>query len=370
MAPPPGRRALRPVLRPGDLLAGRYRLEELVRADEDTRDDLWRAVDEALARAVAVRVLPAAGRRGAAAARPFLEAAALAGTVASPVLARVDDAALEERPAERSGRPAGGVDVAYVVREWVDGRDLATVLREDGPYEPAEAARRVAALADGLHAAHARGIAHGRVHPGNVVVTAAGELRLTDLALSSAVPEGAVPSARADDPSGPAADVRDLTAVLYALLTARWPAAATPQPASGVPLAPAVREREDRPRGRLTSPRQVRAGVPRALDELVVGVLARRAARRAGHRGRAGRRGRAGGPRRRAPPVRAARPAGCRRGCAADCPRCCRSRCWCSSASSRTASGGRSARSRRPRTRWPRWPSRRRRPRRSRTRST
>ena len=277
MAPPPGRRAIRPVLREGDVLAERYRLEHPVepapRATEDEESPaiVWRAHDEVLARPVAVKVLRAAGRRGAAAARPFLEAAATAGSLSSPVLARVYDAAIQEWPAERSGRPAGEVDVAYVISEWVDGRDLATVLAQDGPLEPERAAALVTEAAEALQVAHSRGVWHGRLHPGNVMLTGAGRIRLTDTATSAALPERAVPAERAGDPVGAAADVRDLTAVLYAMLTARWPASATPQPACGVPAAPATND--GRSRGRLTSPRQVRAGVPRTLDDVVVRVL-------------------------------------------------------------------------------------------------
>jgi hypothetical protein len=277
VAPPPGRRAIRPVLREGDLLTERYRLEHAVepapRASEDEESPaiVWRAQDEVLARPVAVKVLRAAGRRGAAAARPFIEAAGTAGALSSPVLARVYDAAIQEWPAERSGRPAGEVDVAYVISEWVDGRDLATVLAQDGPFEPERAAALVVEAAEALQGAHSRGVWHGRLHPGNVLLTDAGRIRLTDTATSAALPDRAVPAERADDPVGAAADVRDLTALLYAMLTARWPASATPQPSSGVPAAPAVPD--GRSRGRLTSPRQVRAGVPRALDELVVRVL-------------------------------------------------------------------------------------------------
>ena len=264
MAPPPGRRAVRPVLRPGDLLAGRYRLEHPVEpvARADAADEspavLWRAADEVLARPVAVKVLRVAGTRGAAATRPFLEAAATAASLTSPVLARVYDAAVE-------------VDVAYVISEWVAGRDLATVLREDGPLEPEQACALVAEAAEALHDAHACGIVHGRVHPGNALLLPDGGLVLTDAATSAALPERAVPAERAGDPVGPAADVRDLTALLYAMVTGRWPASATPQPACGVPLAPIGSD--GRSRGQLTSPRQVRAGVPRALDDLVVRVL-------------------------------------------------------------------------------------------------
>ena len=276
MAPAPGRRAIRPVLRAGDLLAGRYRLEHAVepapRANEDEESPaiVWRARDEVLARPVAVKVLRAVGRRGAAAAGPFLEAAAAAGSLSSPLLARVYDAAIQQWPAERSGRPAGEVDVAYVISEWVDGRDLAEVLATDGPFEPDQAVALVVEAAEALQSAHARGVWHGRLHPGNVMLTPGGRLKLTDTAISAALPDRAVPAARAGDPVGAAADVRDLTAVLYAMLTARWPASGTPQPSCGMPAAPVTRDRQ---RGRLTSPRQVRAGVPRTLDQLVVRVL-------------------------------------------------------------------------------------------------
>lgn len=277
MAPPPGRRAIRPVLREGDLLADRYRLQAAVEpAPRESEADespaiVWRAHDEVLDRPVAVKVLRASGRRGAAAARPFLEAAADAGALSSPVLARVYDAAIEQWPAERAGRPAGEVDVAYVISEWIDGRNLATVLREDGPYEPDQACRLALTAAEALQAVHSRGVWHGRLHPGNVMIDPSGRIRLTDTATSSALPERAVPALRAGDPVEAAADVRDLTAVLYAMVTGRWPASATPQPSCGVPDAPSTRD--GRSRGRLTSPRQVRAGVPRALDELVVRIL-------------------------------------------------------------------------------------------------
>ncbi len=281
MAAPPGSRALVPVLREGDLLAGRYRLVEPVAPgtpDEARRAVLWLAQDEVLARPVAAKVLPAGGRRGARAARPFLAAAAASGAVSHPVLARVYDAAVEERPAERSGRAVGEIDVAYVISEWVDGPGLVRELREEGPYDPAQAVELLEQLAEALAVAHAAGLVHGRVHPGNVLLTSGGAVKLTDLGVASALPDRAVPAERADDPPGPAADVRDLAAVLYAALTARWPATATPQPASGLPHAPTIREggttaAPGKNRGRLTSPRQVRAGVPRPLDAVVVRAL-------------------------------------------------------------------------------------------------
>lgn len=271
MAPPPGTRRA-PALSAGDLLAARYRLVRPVpaSASEAPRSaQLWLATDEVLARPVAAKVLPATGPSAAALTAPFLDAGTAAGAVASPVLTRVYDAAVEQRPAEDDAPP---FDVAYVISEWVDGSPLPERLERDGPYAPAEAVALIAALGEAVASAHACGLTHGRLHPGNVLLARTGAVRLTDLAVAAALPDGRVAAERADDPGPAEADVRDLAALLYALLTARWPAAATPQPSGGVPGAPSLREGDDG-RGKLVSPRQVRAGVPRSLDLVVARAL-------------------------------------------------------------------------------------------------
>ncbi|MCW2778981.1 MAG: hypothetical protein JWN17_2706, partial [Frankiales bacterium] len=79
----------------GDLLAGRYRLERPLPGAAGGSAVLWKAVDEVLARPVAVTVLAARTRHGVA--RPFLDAAARTGPVLAPGLARTYDAAFEER---------------------------------------------------------------------------------------------------------------------------------------------------------------------------------------------------------------------------------------------------------------------------------
>lgn len=277
MPSPSASRVVRPVVEPGDVLAGRYRLvEPLSEPDDPYAPVTWQAVDDVLARPVALTVLPAGGRRGAAAAGPFLEAAAAAGVVGrgSGVLAQVFDAAIEQRPAERYGRPAGSTDVAYVVSEWVQGRPLSQVLADDGPFEPHEAVRLTVALAEALAAAHDRGAWHGRIHPGNVLLTDGGGVRLTGTAVAAAFAAGRQPAG--PDPAEPAArpdlaaqDVRDLAACLYAMLTARWPRTATSQPGRGLRDAPTSSGRD----GRLCSPAQVRAGVPRPLDAVIVRAL-------------------------------------------------------------------------------------------------
>jgi serine/threonine protein kinase len=74
----------------------------------------------------------------------------------------------------------------YVTMQYVDGTDLADMLRNGAKLEPALAAAIIAQVADGLDAAHARGIVHRDVKPANVLISNDGDgLRcvLTDFGL-------------------------------------------------------------------------------------------------------------------------------------------------------------------------------------------
>ena len=242
-------------LQVGDLLAGRYQLLDPVATDGPAV--LWRARDEVLARDVAVRVLPTPNKASRVQVAPFLAAAARAGAVSHPGLVRVYDAAEEPGPRR-------GTDVVYLIREWVDGEPLDEHLARVGELAAPDAADLLRQLADALTAAHRAGLPHGRVHPGNVLVTPNGRVRVTDAAVAAAVHGDDVP-----DPLDDVAvwrDTRDAAAVLYALLTTRWPASSTPQPGGSLAVAPLSQ-------GHAVGPHQVRAGVSRQLDHVVLRAL-------------------------------------------------------------------------------------------------
>ncbi len=245
-----------PSLETDDLLVGRYRLLDPVPSDGPAV--LWRAHDEVLARQVAVRALPAATKAERESARPFLEAAIRSGQVVHPGLVRVYDAGVTTD----RGR---GRDVAYLVREWVAGAPLDRALATSGPLEGVAAADLLRQVADALTAAHAGGLVHGRLHPGNVLVAPTGRVRVCDTLTSAVLHDVLAPTA--DDGVAPTdaqvvADTTDAAAVLYALVTGRWPAGATPQPSGTLEAAPLSGRRP-------LSPHQVRAGVPRAVDSVV-----------------------------------------------------------------------------------------------------
>ena len=137
-------------------LAGRYRLEEVIgRGGMSTG---YRATDLSLDRVVAVKVAldPLLERDPVYAAR-FKREARAAAALSHPGAVTVFDA---------------GADGAtrYIVMEYVDGRDLSQILRDEGPLEPARAANIAEQVADTLTAAHAAGIVHRDIKPGNIMV--------------------------------------------------------------------------------------------------------------------------------------------------------------------------------------------------------
>lgn len=224
-------------LGPGSVVARRFRLEDLL--DEHSGARFWRATDTALARNVAVHVLPSDDPRAAA----TLEAARRSATVTDPHLLRVLDAIQEH-------------DHLHVVHEWGSGLSLDRML-EDGPLDPRKAAWLVREVAEALCVAHRHGVAHGRLVPENVMVTDLGAVKLVGF-----VVDGVLQGTSAAGPGDPGGDIRNLGALLYAALTGRWPGS----PASQVPAAPLDGDRALRPR-------QVRAGVPRPLDALCEELL-------------------------------------------------------------------------------------------------
>ncbi len=229
---------------PGTRLVDRYRLDKHL--GEAAGTTYWRAHDELLDRAVGVCLLPADADHADHADR-VLRAARRAAAVTDPRFLRVLDAS------EVDG-------VVYVVNEWVRATSL-TALLADGPLPGPEVRAMTVEIAEALGAAHRDGLAHLCLEPEHVLRTHHGQVKIVGLAV-----EAAVRGLDADGPWEPAAaarrDTQGAAQVAYAALTARWPGGTT------AGLAPAPHDGEA-----LCSPRQVRAGVPHDLDEVVARAL-------------------------------------------------------------------------------------------------
>jgi serine/threonine protein kinase len=78
---------------------------------------------------------------------------------------------------EDNGRP-------YVVMEFVEGRDVATLLQRKGPFRPSTAAAIARDVARALDHAHAHGVIHRDIKPSNILVSAKGEVKVIDFGLA------------------------------------------------------------------------------------------------------------------------------------------------------------------------------------------
>ena len=221
--------------RPGDVLADRYRLTDLL--TESAGGRFWRAFDKVLQRDVAVHIIPCDDDRA-----PLLrEAARTSATVVDRRMLRVLD--IDE-----------AADRCFVVNEWGSGTSLDILLADGEPLSPTVSAWIVAEVADTLALAHDAGVSHGRLVPENVLIDHDGGVRLIGFAVDAAL--HGLPAGRT------ATDVVDLIGLLYAALTARWAGISR----SVVTAAPSQH-------GHVLRPRQVRAGIPRTLDALCDHVL-------------------------------------------------------------------------------------------------
>ncbi|MGW1592196.1 serine/threonine-protein kinase [Streptomyces sp. NPDC002343] len=210
----------------GLLIAGRYRLADSIGSGGMGR--VWRAHDEVLHRMVAVKELTASlyvadGDRAVLLARTRAEARAAARINHSAVVTVHD-------VLEHDGRP-------WIVMELVEGDSLADVVKEHGRVEPAEAARIGLWVLRALRAAHAAGVLHRDVKPGNVLLGTDRRVLLTDFGIAQIEGDSTITRTgevvgsvdylapervRGHDP-GPASDLWALGATLYTAVEGRSP---------------------------------------------------------------------------------------------------------------------------------------------------
>ena len=154
---------------PGTVLEDRYRIVAM--AGRGGMGEVYRAEDLKLSQTVALKFLPESIAQDGAALARFHREVRIARQVSHPNVCRVFDIG------EADGLP-------FLTMEYVDGEDLATLLRRIGrlPSDKAiEIARQICA---GLAAAHEHGVIHRDLKPANVMIDGRGKVRITDFGLA------------------------------------------------------------------------------------------------------------------------------------------------------------------------------------------
>ncbi len=160
-------------LAPGVLVADRYRIVALL--GRGGMGEVYRADDLRLGQPVALKFLPGSLDRDSARLERFLGEVRTARQVSHPNVCRVYDI----------GEVAGH---HFLSMEYIDGEDLASLLRRIGRL-PADKALEIARqLCAALAAAHDKGVLHRDLKPANVMLDGRGKVRLTDFGLAE--PQG------------------------------------------------------------------------------------------------------------------------------------------------------------------------------------
>lgn len=216
----------------GGRIADRYLLEECIEKHNGT--STWQAMDETLVRPVTIHIMATDHEL----AEAVLTAAQAASSIDDGRFLRVLDAARRE-------------DMVYVVHETLSGaRRLSDALADEGPLDPLDAQMLIMQTAEAMAVAHAAGLVHLRLQPDTLLLID-GQVKIAGLCTDAALHQTSVP-----DPT--AGDARALGRLFYAALTGKWPDGE----AFGLPAAPFEH-------GSICTPRQVRAGVPDAMNALV-----------------------------------------------------------------------------------------------------
>ncbi|MDX2436191.1 MAG: serine/threonine-protein kinase, partial [Acidobacteriota bacterium] len=135
--------------------------------------EVYRAHDPSIGRDVAIKILPENLRDEPSRLRRFEKEVRAAGGLNHPnILAVHDIGTFEDRP--------------YLVSELLEGSSLEERM-DSGDLTVRRSLRLAVEIAEGLAAAHARGIVHRDIKPGNIFVTADGHAKILDFGIAKLV---------------------------------------------------------------------------------------------------------------------------------------------------------------------------------------
>jgi serine/threonine-protein kinase len=249
-----------------DVFSNRYEIErELARGG---MADVFLARDQLLDRPVAVKVLFPEFARDPSFVERFRREAQSAASLNHPNIAAVYD----------WGQERG---TYFIVMEYVEGRSLRDIIRAEGRIPAHETARVAAEIADALAFAHRHGVVHRDIKPGNVLITATGQVKLTDFGIAANPADATQGLTQTGSVMGTAtyfspeqaqgftvdgrSDVYSLGVVMYEMVTG------VPPFSGESPVAVAMKHVREVPR----MPSTIEPDVPPVLESIILAAMAK-----------------------------------------------------------------------------------------------
>ncbi|MEO8585011.1 MAG: serine/threonine-protein kinase, partial [Acidobacteriota bacterium] len=245
---------------PGAMLGERYRIVGLL--GKGGMGEVYRADDLKLGQTVALKFLPKAVSTDESLLARFHAEVRLARQVSHPNVCRIYDIG------EIEGRH-------FLSMEYVDGEDLASLLKRIGRLPVDKTVEIARQLCAGLHAAHEKGVLHRDLKPANIMLDGRGRVRITDFGLAVAAEEAAslgeisgtpaymAPEQLAGKPSSVRSDLYALGLVLYEVATGKR--------AFDAPTLAEMRRKHEQETP--TAPSNVLAGFDPAVERIILRCL-------------------------------------------------------------------------------------------------
>jgi eukaryotic-like serine/threonine-protein kinase len=228
--------------------------------------EVYEGRDRLLARQVAIKVLQSQYVRDQSFLLRFKREAQAAASLSHPNVVAVYDTGSED-------------GTHFIVMEFVDGRTLKDVVRQEGPLYPDRAAEICADVSAALVAAHARGLIHRDIKPGNIMLTPDGKVKVMDFGIARATTSETITQTAAvigtaqyispEQAQGQTVDYRSdlysLGCCLFEMLTGTVPFT------GATPVAIAYRHVREDP----TPPRMLNPDVPPPLEAICLKAMAK-----------------------------------------------------------------------------------------------
>lgn len=247
------------------LVSGRYRIKSLI--GSGGMANVYKAYDEESQRIVALKVLKDEHRGDMEFVRRFEREAQAVLMLSHENIVRSYDVGEDD-------------GVSYIVLEYVEGKTLKEIIKEEGPLSPKTAVNYACQVLDALSHAHERGIIHRDVKPQNVIITPRGKAKLTDFGIArdaaattrtfagtnviGSVHYISPEQARGDNATG-GSDIYSCAIMLYEMLTGSVPFSGDNS------VAVALKHLQEE----IIPPIQVNSKIPRALSDVVVKAAAK-----------------------------------------------------------------------------------------------